>query len=63
MAHENSTSELAGEAPRRDPNILYLDWVARLNNPPAGQLPRDVYREMLDGFISSREYRRRFGAN
>jgi uncharacterized delta-60 repeat protein len=46
---------------RRDPDILYLDWLARLNNPPAGQLPRDVYRDMINGFIGSQEYRRRFG--
>lgn len=48
---------------RRDPDILYLDWLAKLNNPPAGQLPRDVYRDLINGFIGSLEYRRRFGPN
>jgi uncharacterized delta-60 repeat protein len=48
---------------RRDPDAQYLVWLAQLDNPPAGQSPRDVYRNMINGFIASQEYRRRFGPN
>ncbi len=48
---------------RRDPDAQYLVWLAQLDNPPAGQSPRDVYRNMINGFIGSLEYRRRFGPN
>jgi len=48
---------------RRDPDALYLDWIAKLNNPPAGQSYEDTYREMIGGFINSLEYRARFGSN
>jgi hypothetical protein len=46
---------------RREPDALYLDWIAKLNNPPAGQSYEDTYREMIRGFIESQEYRHRFG--
>ncbi|HVG32240.1 MAG TPA: Calx-beta domain-containing protein [Pyrinomonadaceae bacterium] len=48
---------------RRDPDAQYLVWLSQLDNPPAGQSPRDVYRNMINGFIASQEYRRRFGPN
>jgi len=48
---------------RRDPDAQYLVWLAQLDNPPAGQSPRDIYRNMINGFIGSQEYRRRFGPN
>jgi uncharacterized delta-60 repeat protein len=48
---------------RRDPDAQYLVWLAQLDNPPAGQSPRDIYRNMINGFIASQEYRRRFGPN
>jgi hypothetical protein len=46
---------------RRDPDALYVVWIERLNNPPAGQSFEDTYREMIRGFIESQEYRHRFG--
>ena len=46
---------------RRDPDALYLVWIDKLNNPPAGQSFEDTYREMIRGFIESAEYRARFG--
>jgi hypothetical protein len=39
---------------RRDPDILYLDWINTLNQT-------GDYRRMVDGFMNSLEYRRRFG--
>jgi uncharacterized repeat protein (TIGR01451 family) len=46
---------------RRDPDAQYLVWLAQLNNPPAGKTEREIYREMIAGFIFSQEYRHRFG--
>jgi hypothetical protein len=46
---------------RRDPDAQYLVWIAKLNNPPAGQTFEETYREMIRGFIESLEYRQRFG--
>ena len=40
---------------RRDPDILYLDWIDVLNANPADS------RHMIEGFINSIEYRHRFG--
>ncbi len=40
---------------RRDPDILYLEWI-RIMNQNGGD-----YRGMINGFINSPEYRRRFG--
>ena len=40
---------------RRDPDVLYLDWIAVLNSDP------NDYRGMVDGFMNSVEYRFRFG--
>jgi hypothetical protein len=39
---------------RRNPDILYLDWIETLNRT-------GDYRIMINGFINSREYRERFG--
>jgi Domain of unknown function (DUF4394)/Calx-beta domain len=39
---------------RRDPDILYLNWVDTLNRT-------GDYRIMVNGFINSQEYRQRFG--
>jgi len=39
---------------RRDPDILYLDWVRTLNET-------GDYRTMINGFLNSTEYRGRFG--
>jgi hypothetical protein len=39
---------------RRDPDIFYLDWINTLNQT-------GDYRRMVDGFMNSLEYRRRFG--
>ncbi|HEV2912103.1 MAG TPA: Calx-beta domain-containing protein [Pyrinomonadaceae bacterium] len=47
---------------RRNPDILYLEWINKLNNPPAGRTFEDMYREMISGFINSAEYRARFGS-
>src|SRR5205085_7596036 len=41
---------------RRDPDILYLDWIKTMNDNG-----RD-YRVMINGFINSTEYRQRFGS-
>jgi hypothetical protein len=38
---------------RRDPDILYLDWIQELNNTGDS-------RNMINGFVNSEEYRRRF---
>ncbi|HVG33171.1 MAG TPA: cadherin-like domain-containing protein, partial [Pyrinomonadaceae bacterium] len=46
---------------RRDPDAQYLVWLAQLDNPPAGKTQREIYREMIAGFIFSQEYRHRFG--
>ena len=40
---------------RRDPDILYLDWI-KIMNENGGD-----YRGMIDGFMNSLEYRQRFG--
>jgi CubicO group peptidase (beta-lactamase class C family) len=40
---------------RRDPDILYLEWI-RIMNENGGD-----YRGMISGFVNSAEYRRRFG--
>jgi hypothetical protein len=40
---------------RRDPDILYLQWIQTLNNNSGN------YRIMISGFLNSLEYRRRFG--
>jgi hypothetical protein len=39
---------------RRDPDIAYLDWIKSINQ-------NGDYRAMIDGFMNSTEYRRRFG--
>jgi len=39
---------------RRDPDILYLDWIDTLNKT-------GDYRVMINGFMNSVEYRQRFG--
>jgi uncharacterized delta-60 repeat protein len=39
---------------RRQPDALYLNWIAHLDGT-------GDYRSMIDGFVSSAEYRRRFG--
>jgi hypothetical protein len=39
---------------RRDPNILYLQWIETLKQT-------GDYRTMIEGFLNSAEYRRRFG--
>jgi len=39
---------------RRDPDILYLDWIQVLDANPADS------RRMVDGFVNSAEYRNRF---
>jgi hypothetical protein len=38
---------------RRDPDILYLNWIQTLN--------QTGYRTLIGGFINSAEYRKRFG--
>ncbi|HEX8844238.1 MAG TPA: DNA/RNA non-specific endonuclease [Pyrinomonadaceae bacterium] len=40
---------------RRDPDILYLEWI-RIMNENGGD-----YRVMINGFMNSAEYRQRFG--
>lgn len=40
---------------RRDPDILYLQWIQTLNQNGGD------YRTMINGFLNSLEYRRRFG--
>ncbi|HEV7377681.1 MAG TPA: hypothetical protein VGN95_23400, partial [Pyrinomonadaceae bacterium] len=40
---------------RRDPDKFYLDWIAIMNQNPAN------YRNMVNGFMNSTEYRLRFG--
>ena len=40
---------------RRDPDILYLEWI-RIMNENGGD-----YRVMINGFVNSIEYRQRFG--
>jgi hypothetical protein len=40
---------------RRDPDALYLDWIAHLDSTGDS-------RNMINGFINSVEYRRRFGS-
>jgi Tol biopolymer transport system component len=39
---------------RRDPDSLYLDWIKTMNQT-------GDYRTMINGFMNSTEYRRRFG--
>ena len=38
---------------RRDPDILYLNWIDTLNQT-------GDYRTMVNGFVNSIEYRQRF---
>jgi hypothetical protein len=40
---------------RRDPDILYKEWIRIMNQNPA------AYRDMINGFMNSVEYRGRFG--
>ena len=40
---------------RRDPDILYLDWIKTMNDTGGD------YRIMINGFMNSGEYRQRFG--
>ena len=40
---------------RRDPDILYLNWIQTMNQNPGN------YRLMINGFFNSIEYRQRFG--
>ena len=40
---------------RRDPDILYLDWINTMNQNGGD------YRVMINGFMNSSEYRQRFG--
>ena len=40
---------------RRDPDILYLNWIDVLNSDPSNS------RHMIAGFVNSIEYRQRFG--
>jgi hypothetical protein len=40
---------------RRDPDKFYLDWIAIMNQNPAN------YRNMVNGFMNSTEYKARFG--
>ena len=40
---------------RRDPDIMYLQWIQTLNQNQGN------YRMMINGFLNSMEYRRRFG--
>ncbi|HYY56809.1 MAG TPA: hypothetical protein VE842_05710, partial [Pyrinomonadaceae bacterium] len=39
---------------RRDPDILYLRWIQKLNQT-------GDYRTLINGFVNSQEYRQRFG--
>ncbi|MDT5059972.1 MAG: hypothetical protein QOH63_431, partial [Acidobacteriota bacterium] len=39
---------------RRDPDAAYLDWIKSMNQ-------NNDYRVMINGFVNSTEYRRRFG--
>jgi hypothetical protein len=39
---------------RRDPDILYLDWIKTMDGT-------GDYRTMINGFMNSLEYRQRFG--
>jgi CubicO group peptidase (beta-lactamase class C family) len=41
---------------RRDPDILYLDWIRTMNQTNGD------YRTMINGFMNSAEYRQRFGS-
>ena len=40
---------------RRDPDILYLDWIQTMNENGGD------YHQMINGFVNSPEYRQRFG--
>jgi hypothetical protein len=40
---------------RRDPDILYLNWIQTMNQNGGD------YRTMINGFLNSLEYRQRFG--
>lgn len=40
---------------RRDPDILYLEWIKTMNRTGGD------YRSMINGFVNSAEYRQRFG--
>ncbi len=39
---------------RRDPDILYLNWIGELDANPADS------RHMVEGFVDATEYRNRF---
>jgi hypothetical protein len=39
---------------RRDPDKFYLDWIVIMNQDRAN------YRNMVNGFMNSTEYRQRF---
>lgn len=39
---------------RRNPDIMYLQWIQTLNQT-------GDYRTMINGFLNSTEYRKRFG--
>ena len=39
---------------RRNPDILYLDWIKTMNQT-------GDYRTMINGFMNSQEYQQRFG--
>ncbi|MBA2734412.1 MAG: DUF4214 domain-containing protein, partial [Acidobacteria bacterium] len=41
---------------RRDPDALYLDWITTMQGDP------NNYRQMVNGFVNSIEYRSRFGS-
>jgi CubicO group peptidase (beta-lactamase class C family) len=41
---------------RRDPDILYLEWIKTMNQNGGD------YRTMINGFMNSAEYRQRFGS-
>ena len=40
---------------RRDPDILYQEWIRKMNEDSG------AYRDMINGFMNSTEYRQRFG--
>jgi hypothetical protein len=40
---------------RRDPDILYQEWIRKMNENSG------TYRDMINGFMNSTEYRQRFG--
>ena len=40
---------------RREPDAFYQDWINTFNSDPSN------YRQMVNGFMNSTEYRSRFG--